>query len=138
MTPRLNEKVAIVTGGGSGYGAGIATKFVAEGAKVIIADLSSEDGEKTAQELGCIFVKAGVTSRNDWESILRIALANSAVLTSWSITLARAPRIRYVRGSMYGRVLSSIQSDAIVKLPRGTGLRMSISQPLRFSMPTST
>jgi 3-oxoacyl-[acyl-carrier protein] reductase len=35
---RLNNKVAIVTGGGSGFGAGIVRKFVAEGAQVIVAD----------------------------------------------------------------------------------------------------
>ncbi|MCI4428287.1 MAG: short chain dehydrogenase, partial [Burkholderiales bacterium] len=34
---RLAQKVAIVTGGGSGFGAGIAAKFVREGAKVLIA-----------------------------------------------------------------------------------------------------
>ena len=38
MSARLNNKVAIVTGGASGFGAGIAHKFVAEGAQVLIAD----------------------------------------------------------------------------------------------------
>ncbi len=37
-SPRLQDKVAIVTGGGSGFGAGIVRKFVAEGARVIVAD----------------------------------------------------------------------------------------------------
>jgi 3-oxoacyl-[acyl-carrier protein] reductase len=37
---RLKDKVAIVTGGGSGFGAGIVRKFVAEGAQVIVADLN--------------------------------------------------------------------------------------------------
>ena len=37
---RLKDKVAIVTGGGSGFGAGIVCKFVAEGAQVIVADLN--------------------------------------------------------------------------------------------------
>ena len=39
---RLQNKVAIVTGGGSGFGAGIVRKFVAEGAQVIVADLNFE------------------------------------------------------------------------------------------------
>ncbi len=37
---RLKDKVAIVTGGGSGFGAGIVRKFVAEGAQVIVADMN--------------------------------------------------------------------------------------------------
>ena len=74
MPPRLEGKVAIVTGGGSGYGAGVVTKFVAEGAKVVIADLSSENGEKTAKSIKCEFVKTDVTSRKDWESLLQATL----------------------------------------------------------------
>jgi 3-oxoacyl-[acyl-carrier protein] reductase len=49
---RLEGKVAIVTGGGSGFGAGIATKFVAEGAKVLIADRDAAGGERVARALG--------------------------------------------------------------------------------------
>ena len=49
---RLADKVAIVTGGGSGFGAGIATKFIAEGAKVLIADRDSAAGERVAAALG--------------------------------------------------------------------------------------
>jgi len=49
---RLAQKVAIVTGGGSGFGAGIAAKFVREGAKVLIADRDAEAGERIAAALG--------------------------------------------------------------------------------------
>ena len=49
---RLEGKTAIVTGGASGFGAGIARKFVTEGARVIIADLNSELAEELAHELG--------------------------------------------------------------------------------------
>lgn len=49
---RLNEKVAIVTGGASGFGAGITRKFVAEGARVMIADLNIEMANELVSELG--------------------------------------------------------------------------------------
>jgi 3-oxoacyl-[acyl-carrier protein] reductase len=49
---RLEGKVAIVTGGGSGFGEGIARKFVAEGAKVLIADRDGGAGERVAKALG--------------------------------------------------------------------------------------
>jgi 3alpha(or 20beta)-hydroxysteroid dehydrogenase len=49
---RLDNKVAIVTGGAQGQGAGIARAFVAEGAKVVIADVADEPGEALAAELG--------------------------------------------------------------------------------------
>lgn len=49
---RLQDKTAIVTGGASGFGAGIARKFVAEGARVVIADLNGELAEELAHELG--------------------------------------------------------------------------------------
>jgi NAD(P)-dependent dehydrogenase (short-subunit alcohol dehydrogenase family) len=42
MPGRLENKIAIVTRGGSDFGLGIATKFVHEGAKVIIADVAQE------------------------------------------------------------------------------------------------
>lgn len=49
---RLAGKTAIVTGGGSGFGVGIAKKFLAEGARVAIADINSEAAGKTVIELG--------------------------------------------------------------------------------------
>jgi 3-oxoacyl-[acyl-carrier protein] reductase len=49
---RLAGKTAIVTGAGSGFGEGIARKFVAEGAWVIIADRDREAGKRIAAELG--------------------------------------------------------------------------------------
>ena len=49
---RLEGKIAIVTGGGSGFGEGIAKKFVAEGALVLIADRDPAGGERVADALG--------------------------------------------------------------------------------------
>ncbi len=59
---RLSGERAIVTGGASGFGAGIVRRFVAEGAKVAIADLNRDAAEALAHELGegCIAVATDV------------------------------------------------------------------------------
>jgi 3-oxoacyl-[acyl-carrier protein] reductase len=49
---RLSGKTAIVTGGASGFGAGIAAKFIAEGAQVMIADNNETAAQIVARELG--------------------------------------------------------------------------------------
>lgn len=49
---RINKKIAIITGGASGFGAGIVRKFVAEGAKVVIADLNGKAAAELSGELG--------------------------------------------------------------------------------------
>lgn len=49
---RLSGKTAIVTGAGSGFGAGIARKFVAEGARVVLADINGAAAQVLAEELG--------------------------------------------------------------------------------------
>jgi len=48
----LESKTAMITGGASGIGAGIARKFSQSGARVAICDIDAQAGEKTAQELG--------------------------------------------------------------------------------------
>ena len=48
---RLNNKVAIVTGAASGFGEGIARKFIAEGAKVVVADINIDAADALAKEL---------------------------------------------------------------------------------------
>lgn len=51
---RLRGKTAIVTGAGSGFGAGIARKFAAEGAKVMVADINTAAARTVAEEIGGI------------------------------------------------------------------------------------
>ena len=49
--PRLADKVAVVTGGASGFGAAIASRFAREGARVVVADLAGPAGEALAAHL---------------------------------------------------------------------------------------
>ena len=60
---RLKGKTSIITGAGSGFGAGVARKFAAEGATVMIADLNFEAAENVANELGGLAHEVDV-SRN--------------------------------------------------------------------------
>ncbi|MDO9488915.1 MAG: glucose 1-dehydrogenase [Sphingomonadaceae bacterium] len=60
---RLDGKVAVVTGGASGIGEAIVRQFIAEGGRVIIADVQAEQGEALARELGnATFVLTDVSS----------------------------------------------------------------------------
>jgi len=72
---RLAGKVAVVTGGGSGFGAGIVRKFVAEGAKVIVADRNGDAAQAVAAELGptALAVTADVTRADDVRAMLDAA-----------------------------------------------------------------
>lgn len=72
MQGRLQGKVAIVTGGARGTGAEIARQFVAEGARVGIADIRVDQGSALAAELGeaAIFVRCDVSDREDWVQLL--------------------------------------------------------------------
>ena len=69
---RLDGRTALVTGGASGFGAGIARKFRAEGARVMIADVNAEAAEAVADELGAEWVVADV---GDDAGVARMAAA---------------------------------------------------------------
>ncbi len=74
---RLKDKVAIVTGAGSGFGEGIARKFVAEGAKVLLVDLRGDAAERAAAALGAENVArawhADVSSASDAKNMFDAA-----------------------------------------------------------------
>lgn len=71
--PRLDGKVAIVTGGAQGQGAAISAAFVAEGARVVIADVADEPGELLAKELGdaAWFRHHDVSDEASWTALVQ-------------------------------------------------------------------
>ncbi len=75
MLPDLAGKVAVVTGGASGIGKGIAAKLVAEGAQVVIADIQLDAMEATAEEIGAASVQADVSDPASVDALARTVLA---------------------------------------------------------------
>jgi NAD(P)-dependent dehydrogenase (short-subunit alcohol dehydrogenase family) len=74
---RLSGKVAIVTGGGSGFGEAISKRFSEEGCKVIVADMDPIGGERVAayHPHNMHFVNMNVAKEVDWESCIENTLA---------------------------------------------------------------
>jgi len=82
---RLSDKVAIVTGAGSGIGKATAALFAAEGAKVIVVDWNKDTGEETAATLRqaggqSLYCYADVSQREDVERMVNTALDHYARL----------------------------------------------------------
>lgn len=73
---RMNQKVAIVTGGASGFGEGIVRKFVSEGAHVLIVDINIAAAKNLATELGSATqaCETDVSSSTDIEKMKDTAL----------------------------------------------------------------
>ena len=67
---RVNNKVALITGGAAGLGLGIAQRLISEGATVIITDVNDDLGESQANLLGCRFLYQDVSSEQQWVSVV--------------------------------------------------------------------
>ncbi|MEI7779739.1 MAG: 3-oxoacyl-ACP reductase [Actinomycetes bacterium] len=70
---RLEGRVAVITGAGSGIGQASARRLAAEGAKVVVVDMNAESGNAVATEVGGIFVQANVTDADDVARMYRTA-----------------------------------------------------------------
>jgi 3(or 17)beta-hydroxysteroid dehydrogenase len=69
MSARMQDKVTIITGGASGIGAGMVSRFCAEGARVILADVDEEGGRAVAASNGAEFFRLDVASESDWQAL---------------------------------------------------------------------
>jgi 3-oxoacyl-[acyl-carrier protein] reductase len=75
----MQGKTAIVTGGGSGFGEGIAKTFAREGANVVVNDLNGAAAERVASEIAvsggkAIAVPGDVTKQADWQTLFDAAI----------------------------------------------------------------
>jgi 3-oxoacyl-[acyl-carrier protein] reductase len=131
---RLKGKVAIVTGAGSGFGAGIARRFAEEGAQVVVNDLSPA-GEKVAKEIGGRFVQGDVTRGADWAKLVGAAGSDLAVVVNnagW--THRNKPYLEVSEAEfdkVYGVNVKSIYLSAMHAVPvfrkRGGGCLVNIA-----------
>ncbi len=71
---RLEGKTAIVTGGGSGFGAGIVRKFAAEGARVMVADINMDAAREIADQVGGVACQVDVSDGQSVDGMAREAL----------------------------------------------------------------
>ncbi|GGF68572.1 glucose 1-dehydrogenase [Mameliella alba] len=70
---RLEGKRAIVTGGGSGFGEGIVTRFAAEGAQVVVADINYENARKVAEATGAHPLHTDVSDGSSVRALMALA-----------------------------------------------------------------
>src|ERR1700757_4304705 len=70
---RLVDRVAVVTGGGSGIGLASVRRLASEGARVVIADLDEAAGKEAAGEVDGLFVRADVARADDVDNLFRAA-----------------------------------------------------------------
>ena len=82
---RLEEKVALVSGGARGIGAAIARAMAEEGARVVFGDLLDEEGEALAEETGpsATYVRHDVTRPADWATPSRRPPTRTANSMYW-------------------------------------------------------
>lgn len=72
---RLEGKVALITGAARGMGSSHARRFISEGAKVILTDVSEKAGRDLAEELGAnaLFVRHDVAEAGDWANVVKVS-----------------------------------------------------------------
>jgi 3-oxoacyl-[acyl-carrier protein] reductase len=131
---RLNSKTAIVTGAGSGFGAGIAKRFAEEGAKVIVADINAQDGERVAKAVGGKFVQADVTKSADWAKLMSSAGSVDIIVNNAGWTHRNKPYLEVTEAEfdkVYAVNVKSIYLSAIHAVPvfrmRGGGCFVNIA-----------
>ncbi|MBV8931488.1 MAG: 3-oxoacyl-ACP reductase, partial [Kutzneria sp.] len=74
MAQRLDGRVAVITGGGSGIGLASVRRLAAEGAKVVVADVNAVSGAAVAKEVDGLFIQVDVTEETEVEALFQAAV----------------------------------------------------------------
>jgi len=130
---RLSGKTALITGAANGQGAAAARRFVAEGARVTLADVDDDAGKALADELGATYVHLDVSQEDDWAAALDACgpvtvLVNNAGVLHFSLlhetTLADYERV--IRVNQVGTFLG-MRAVVPGMLDAGTGSIVNVS-----------
>jgi 3-oxoacyl-[acyl-carrier protein] reductase len=130
---RLKDKVAIVTGGGSGFGAGIVRKFIAEGARVLVADLNLEAATAVAAAAGpaARALRVDVASAADVRQMMEAAVQHfgrlDIVVNNAGVTHLPAP-LESVSEADFDRIVA-VNMKAIYYSMREAVPRMKANAP---------
>ncbi|MGH3417818.1 MAG: SDR family NAD(P)-dependent oxidoreductase, partial [Actinocrinis sp.] len=74
MVERYADKVAVITGAGSGIGLATARRLAGEGARVVVADIDESTGKAAAEQVGGLFVRTDVTDAAQVEALFQAAV----------------------------------------------------------------
>src|SRR6478672_6480634 len=107
---KLKDKVAVITGGAGGIGAAICRRYAAEGARVVVADRSGEQGKTLAAEVGngAFAVPLDVTSRASIDAMVETVVKTAGgidILVNNAAVFDLAPILEITEES-YDRVFA--------------------------------
>ncbi|XP_024165666.1 secoisolariciresinol dehydrogenase isoform X1 [Rosa chinensis] len=132
---RLEGKVALITGAASGLGKATASKFISNGAKVVLADIQHQLGQDAAKELGpnASFIACDVTKESDISNAVDFTISKHSQLdimhSNAGVACKSPPSIVDLDLAVFDRVmninvrgvLAGIKHASRVMIPRKTG-----------------